>query len=590
MSKKRFAIRGLQFKLMCGGFLMAMVPLLILGPYCVFNARSGIEKETNQQIAMISKSIADMVDAFLVSELNSMAMLAQRDTVIAAVKEANANGSSKYLDALQDELGKLQSIAQDRYDFIFAAGKDGVVFADSVNGSTKGINIGDRDYFRKVIQGRPSMESVIISKKSNEPVCTIAYPVKDGGGDVIGIISSVMKIPFLAARINQIKIGDTGYAYMVNKEGVAISYPDMQKVLKLDLSKEAGMEKVIKRIKSGESGVQEYTYQGAVKYAGFSPVKANGWSVVTAVPKDEMLTTANSTRNAVMLGTLFFGLLGAFAAFVASNRIAGPIQRAVGGLQSSAEQIASVTQQVSSASQALAEGASEQAAAIEETSSSMEEMASMTKQNADNAGTASSHLSEVGSIMDRADKSMQELTVSMEEIAKSSEETSKIIRNIDEIAFQTNLLALNAAVEAARAGDAGAGFAVVAEEVRSLAIRAAEAAKNTSNLIEMTVGKIKDGDEIVKKTSEDFTAVKKSTDRFGQLFSEIAAASSEQVQGIEQVNRAVGEMDKVVQQTAANAEELASSTEEMSSQAATLKDIMDDLVKIIGSGEYLADV
>ncbi|MCX7634756.1 MAG: methyl-accepting chemotaxis protein [Syntrophales bacterium] len=581
MLKQRLFGGGLRFKLICGGFLMAMVPLLLVGPYFVFTAQRGIEKETNRQILMISKSIADMVDAFLMSELNSLAMLAQRDTVIEAIKEVNSKGSSQKVDVLQRELGKLQAIAQDRYDFICAVGKDGTIFTDSANGATKGINVADRDYFRKAIQGKPNMESVVISRKSNEPVCSIAYPVKDEKGEVIGVLSSIMKIPFLAAKINRIKIAETGYAYMTNKEGVVVVYPDMGQVLKIDLSKETGMEEVIKKIKVGEEGVQEYTYKGVDKYAGFAPVKANGGFVVTAVPKSEMLSTATAIRNAVIMGLLLFGILGAAAAYVVSGRIAGPIRRAAERLQGSAEQIAAVTEQISSSSHTLAEGASEQAASVEETSSSMEEMASMTKQNADNASMANSLMMETKTIVERANQSMRQLMLSMTDIAKASADTSKIIKNIDEIAFQTNLLALNAAVEAARAGEAGAGFAVVAEEVRNLAIRAAEAARNTSGLIEETVTKIKDGEEIVKRTHEDFEAVNRSSVKVAQLVAEISAASGEQAQGIEQMNKAIGEMDKVVQGTAANADELASATEEMSAQAATLVEIMTELTAVI---------
>lgn len=581
MVKKGFSFGNLKFKLICGGFLMVMVPLLILGPFCIYKARTDIEKESGRQIMMISLSIADMVDAILTEEMTTLAMLAQSDTVIEAVKEVNTTGSSRKVEILQYELAKLQSIAQDRYDFICAVGKDGVVFTDSTKGAAKGINISDRDYFRKAIQGRPNMESAVISRKSNEPVLSIAYPVKDERGEVIGVLCSIMKIPFLAARINKIKIGTTGYAYIVNKEGLVIVYPDMQQVLKTDLSKEQGMVEIMKKIKAGEEGVQEYTFQNVVKYSGFAPVKANGWAVVTSVPKDEMLATATAIRNTILGGILLFGILGAVAASIAADRISKPIRQAAEHLEASAEQIFSVSQQLSSSSHTLAEGASEQAATVEETSSSMEEMASMTKQNADNAAAANSLMLDAKTIVERANQSMLRLTSSMKETAKASEDTSKIIKNIDEIAFQTNLLALNAAVEAARAGEAGAGFAVVAEEVRNLAIRAAEAAKNTSLLIEETVTKIKAGEDIVEKTNEDFNAVNRSAEKVAQLVAEIAAASGEQAQGIEQINRAVGEMDKVVQSTAANAEELASATEEMSAQAAALKGVMAELLAVV---------
>ncbi len=181
----------------------------------------------------------------------------------------------------------------------------------------------------------------------------------------------------------------------------------------------------------------------------------------------------------------------------------------------------------------------------------------------------------------QANDTMKELTGSMNEIAKASEETQKIVKTIDEIAFQTNLLALNAAVEAARAGEAGAGFAVVADEVRSLALRAADAAKNTAQLIDGTVKTVQGGTKLVTKTNEAFTEVAGGTIKVGELVSEIAAASNEQAQGIEQVNKAVVEMDKVVQQNAANAEESASASEVMNAQAMKMKSSVLRLVSLI---------
>ncbi len=207
---------------------------------------------------------------------------------------------------------------------------------------------------------------------------------------------------------------------------------------------------------------------------------------------------------------------------------------------------------------ALAEGASEQASSIEETSASLEEMAAMTKQNAENAGQTNILMQESIKGIDKANSSMGILTESMQEITAASEETSKIIKTIDEIAFQTNLLALNAAVEAARAGEAGAGFAVVADEVRNLAMRAAEAAKNTASLIEGTVTKVKTGSSLVSETNEMFSSVAQGVVKGGELVAEINVASTEQSQGIGQINTAVAEIDKVTQQNAAQAEEMAS--------------------------------
>jgi methyl-accepting chemotaxis protein len=212
-----------------------------------------------------------------------------------------------------------------------------------------------------------------------------------------------------------------------------------------------------------------------------------------------------------------------------------------------------------SASESLSQAASEQAASLEESSSSMEELDSMTKQNAHSAEQANEIVVKTREDMKGAMASLEKLTAAMTEISGVSKDTSKIIKAIDEIAFQTNLLSLNAAVEAARAGEAGAGFAVVAEEVRNLAMRAADAAKETAALIEKTVSKIGEGSKLVSETNEVFTTVDEGSTKIGDLVSEIAAASKEQASGFEQISKAIAEMDKVTQDNAATAEELASS-------------------------------
>lgn len=255
------------------------------------------------------------------------------------------------------------------------------------------------------------------------------------------------------------------------------------------------------------------------------------------------------------------------------------LMRISDGLNQGAVEVSSAATQVSASSQSLAEGASEQAASLEETSASLEEMSGMTQRNAEHANRAKELTEETRSAAEAGVDHMRSMASAMQEIKASGDNIGKIIKTIDEIAFQTNILALNAAVEAARAGDAGMGFAVVAEEVRSLAQRSAAAARETAEKIEDSIRKSESGVQISSRVAESLETIASKTREVDDLVAQIARASTEQSSGIRQLNTAMTQMDNVTQSNAANAEETASSAEELSAQSEALKSLVADLLR-----------
>ncbi|MES2757676.1 MAG: Cache 3/Cache 2 fusion domain-containing protein [Pseudomonadota bacterium] len=455
-------------------------------------------------------------------------------------------------------------------------------------------------------------------------------PIKDKGGNVIGVLYVGVDISTdlvaLKTKIKEIKIGDTGYFYVLASApgktlGNLLVHPAKEGTNIL-ASKDSSGREFVKEMLEKKNGVITYPWLNAeqgettprdkmVAYANF---KEWNWLIAGGTYKDEITREANSLRNRyIVFGLIALGLFALALYLVVRATISRPLARAqhaaaqiaggdltasidnnqrdeigrlaqamngisrnlssvVGQVRDGAEQIATASREISTGNLDLCVRTEQQAANLAATATSMEQLTVTVKQNADNARQANQMALNASTVAEQGGAMVAKVIDTMDAINHSSRKISDIISVIDGIAFQTNILALNAAVEAARAGDQGRGFAVVASEVRNLAQRSAAAAKEIKSLIGASVDQVDIGSKLVADAGVTMNDVLASVSRVTDIMAEISAASVEQSTGIEHVNRAINEMDQVTQQNAALVEEASAAAEAMQEQAANLAD------------------
>jgi methyl-accepting chemotaxis protein len=287
------------------------------------------------------------------------------------------------------------------------------------------------------------------------------------------------------------------------------------------------------------------------------------------------------SRN-LLVFTGLFSVLAIFSTLMwIAYRVSNSVGDVAGKLTESTGQVTQAIEQLSAAGHALSESSTESAASLEETVASLEEMTSMVKMNSDNAREAAALAQTSRVSAEKGEKEIKSLVESMQGISQASKKIEEIIHVIDDIAFQTNLLALNAAVEAARAGEQGRGFAVVADAVRTLAQKSADAAKDITTLIKDSVDKIEKGTDVADKSGVVMQDIVSSVKKVSDLANEIASASSEQTAGIQQISQAMNQLDQGAQSNAASSEEIASTSEEIASQAAQMQQLTEKLNEVV---------
>ncbi|MRR14496.1 HAMP domain-containing protein, partial [archaeon] len=408
---------------------------------------------------------------------------------------------------------------------------------------------------------------------------SVRYASIEGNLDIIKEqLAKSLKVELIKEAQKE-KYYNTGYMVIFNSDGTCVSHPKPEYIGNKTLF---NTNDYVRKALSKKSGFYEYEFEGNSKWAFLAYNKDLDWIMWSSALKDDVLSEISSMRYQMYGFLVVISILIGILAVLMANRIANvanrisdkmrdiaqgdadlsarlpvlsqdevgeiakwfnefvnKLEEVIMSVKISAAQVDTGTQEVSAGTQGLSQATQEQASAIEQVAATIEEMTSSIKQNASNASQGREKAQAMVQMANASGDASQELVKGMGEISDASRKIGDIIVTVNEVAFQTNLLALNAAVEAARAGEHGKGFAVVAEEVRALAQRSAEAAKQIKNLIEDTVMKITAGDVMVKKSRESLEEIITYIEGLSQTMDEIAAASSEQASGVDELNRAV---------------------------------------------------
>jgi methyl-accepting chemotaxis protein len=612
-------LQSISSKLIIGGLAAVLIPLAIVGYLSFSKAETALLNLSKNQAQNTASDLAQMTRSILEAEMDKAKALANHKTIVEisdAVDQFGIDVNELLISEMFASLSRQFFSMDKHYQGIFLANAAGKLYTGVLeNGNEyKGSNIANRDYFNVAKnEGKPVFSDIVISKSTGKPIAVVCVPIKGTSGKFLGVFGLVIKAEYFTEVVSSRKIGETGYGYMINQKGLILAHPKSEHIMKLDVTSIGEMAAINTHMMAGDTGVEEYTFKGVQKIAGFAPVGVNGWSISATQNQDEFLAASHSIRNANILVSLIAGLLTAAVVFFAARTIVRPINAAVAGLKdiaqgegdltmrleassrdevgelakwfnvfieklqgiirdiaggvdtlsSSSTELSAISEQMTQGIQTVSDKSNTVSAAAEEMSANMNNVAAAMEQSATNTNMVATASEEMSSTIDEIAKNAEKArgisdeaahkassaSTNMDQLGEAANSIGKVIETITDISEQVNLLALNATIEAARAGEAGKGFAVVANEIKELAKQTAAATQDIKDKIGAIQGTTSMTVGQISEITQVITEVNDVVSNIATAVEQQSAATKEIATNVAQASQGIQEVNENVNQS-----------------------------------------